>query len=115
MNKFIIAFGTEGGEFVCNLTELKEEGILEKLMSDDATSPRYDAHKRAVAMFKIRMRANSHRYIETYVLDTEDMTEDIVWDMFEYDADTAIKLIREKGDFIKELSNKAPFEWKVKK
>jgi len=115
-NLFVIAFGTEGRELVVNLTELRDEGVLEKLYSEDAETPIYDNKMKSLNMFQIRVRANSHRYIETYSINIDsNITEEDINQWFEDDCMGLINLLREKGEFINQMSNKAPFEWTYKK
>ena len=114
MNRFVVAFGTEGAEFVCNITKVQEEAVLEKLMADDNNMPEYNKEQKALAMFKLRVIANPQRHIETYVLNAEDnLIEDDIWGMFENNAKYMITLVRERGVFIKSLSIKANFKWEI--
>jgi len=111
-NTFLISFGTEGGEFVANISEIFEDGVLEKLSSDNATAPIFDAKYSAINSYSLRVRFNAHRHIETYTMSVdESITEDDIWQWFENDAQGLMDILRDRGDLVKQLSCPANFEW----
>lgn len=114
MNRFLVAFGTEGGESVINLSDMEDEFVIDKLTSDDGLSKSYDKFGSAMNMLALRFRANNQRHIETYLLDVDEaITEEDIWDMFEASPQYTIDMIRQKGVMLKHMSFPAPFDWTI--
>ena len=113
-NLFLISFGTEGGEMVANLSAHYEDAVLEKLMDDNAKTPIFDSQKSSINSYQYRVRANSHRHIETYTMEVDvSITEADIWEWFNDNPQSLMDLLRDRGTLIKQLSCPANFEWSI--